>query len=104
MRLEEQIINLAVLAERIEVEFGQRGEPVGIELLEARPPPRRNLDRVRSGQAAAIRDVALDQAPQLARRSVEVLQVWRVRGGVRRFLPALQIRARLRGKDQAPAQ
>src|SRR5262249_40101387 len=73
--LEEQVIHLAVLAERIEVEFGKRGEPVGIELLEARPPRRRYFDRVRARQAAEIRDVALNQAAQLARRRIEVFQI-----------------------------
>src|SRR5262245_2722787 len=75
MGFEQQVVHFAVLAQRIEVEFPKRGQPIGIKLLEPRLPRGRNFDWIRAGEAATVRDISLDQAAQFTLGIVQVFEV-----------------------------
>jgi hypothetical protein len=66
MILEEQVIDLAIFAHRVEVETLQRREPFVVKLPEALATSRRDSNWVRARQAATIDCVAFDRAAHLA--------------------------------------
>src|ERR1051326_2754903 len=66
MVLEQQVLDLSVLAHRVEVLTLQRREPFVVELPEAFAPCRRYCHRIRTRETAAIDGVALDRAAHLA--------------------------------------
>src|SRR5262249_52012571 len=67
---EQNVIDLAFLAQGVEVEFLDPLHCVRVKLSEAVPAGRRTGDRIRTLQAAAIDDVVFDDGAHLARSHV----------------------------------
>jgi hypothetical protein len=66
MVLEKQVIDLSVLAHRIELHRLERRQPLFVKHLKARAPRPRDRHLIRTRQTAAVSRVTLDRRPHLA--------------------------------------
>jgi hypothetical protein len=74
--LKEDVVDAAVRAHRIEIEFRKRGDPLGVKLFHPGLSRGRRFNRVKTSKAAAVGCVPLDDGTHLARSGVRVVQSW----------------------------